>query len=77
MCHGDLSLLLGEILRCWEDFGGAREIFRALEQKIGRFRLGAPRCPTGQPAAAAEENSNETGPHTVVVDDAPGRRRLA
>jgi hypothetical protein len=67
----DGALLRGEVLARWQDFVGAGEFFRVLEQNIGRMRDPVGAFFRGEPAPAVKvETAIETGLQAVIMDEA-------
>jgi hypothetical protein len=67
----DGALLRGEVLARWQDFVGTGELFRAMEQNIGRLRDRMGAFFRGEPMPAVRvETAIETGLQAVIIDEA-------
>lgn len=67
----DGALLRGEVLARWQDFVGTSEIFRAVEQGVGRVRDAVASFFRGRPAQAPQvEQAIAHGLEAVVLDAA-------
>lgn len=69
----DGSLLRGEVLARWQEFVGASEMFRSLENGMARFRDRMTRAFQGEPEAPRQvTEAVETGLARVLTDELAG-----